>query len=76
MSFSCTARLRCRSEYCSLTIFERHASVMAMNGTLYGTSKSGKSCSSAMSIMRLGTFLKLKPVPMPRPEMLCVDEAL
>ena len=34
VSFSCTARLRCSSAYCSLTIFEETASVMAMNGTL------------------------------------------
>ena len=34
VSFSCTASERCRSEYCSLTIFEATASVMAMNGML------------------------------------------
>ena len=33
VSFSCTARLRCSSEYCSLTILDATASVMAMNGT-------------------------------------------
>ena len=70
VSFSCTARLRCRSEYCSLTIFEATASVMAMNGTWYGTSKSGKPYSSATLISAGGTLSKLKPVPKPSPERL------
>ena len=47
VSFSCTARLRCSSEYCSFTILEATASVMARNGTWYGTSNSGKPYSSA-----------------------------
>ena len=34
VSFSWTASERCRSEYCSLTIFDATASVMAMKGTL------------------------------------------
>ena len=70
VSFSCTARLRCSSEYCSLTILEATASVMARNGTWYGTSNSGKPYSSATATIAGGTLSKLKPVPKPRPEML------
>ena len=70
VSFSCTARLRCRSEYCSLTILDATASVMARNGTWYGTSNSGKPYSSATLTSAGGTLSKVKPVPNPSPEML------
>ena len=70
VSFSCTAKLRCSSEYCSLTILEATASVIARNGTWYGTSNSGKPYSSATATIAGGTLSKLKPVPKPRPEML------
>ncbi len=58
---------RWNASTCSPAILENTASVMAMKGTAYGTSNTGKLSRSAASRTGLGTFEYVKPVPNPRP---------
>ena len=66
-SRSCAARARRSTAYCSLTSWVNAASVIAMNGTSYGTSNTGNSRSAATSSSGSGTAACLKPVPNPSP---------
>ena len=67
---TCSAsRERDSTSYCSAATRVNTASVMAMNGTSYGTSKTGNAADWAASTMALGTRWKVNPVPIPSPEM-------
>ena len=56
---------RCRVSYCSATMRVNTASVIAMNGTGYGTSKSGNPACSAAVISERGVLSWREAEPEP-----------
>ena len=62
---------RRNTAYCSFTSREAARSVMAMNGTSYGTSNTGNPCASAVSRSVSGTRACENPVPNPSPVRPC-----
>src|SRR4051794_32490716 len=67
----CTAMLRCSTSYCSLTSAANAFSVIAMNGSAYGTSNTGNDCARASSSSASGIVSWSKPVPNPSPATWC-----
>ncbi len=55
VSTCCASTARCRTSYCSARSFVNTASVIAMNGTGYGTSNSGTACFAASVTSARGT---------------------
>ena len=54
---------RCSVSYCSATIRVNIASVIAMNGTGYGTSNNGNPACAAAAISVFGVALVVEPQP-------------
>ena len=75
-SRSCADSARRSTAYCSLTRCEKAFSVIAMNGSSYGTSKSGKPCTAAASRRADGTVLRAEPDAEAEPAEAVPDQAL